>query len=493
VPQLSRSTEYPINESTSKREEIPVKRKLSLLTLMFMILSALLTACGGTTEPAAAPAASATNTTSAAAPATDATATPAPAAPAANTSPTPEPTDTAIAGRTQLKLWTHSAGNANELTVRKQEIADFNKAQSKYQVVYEAFPQASYNDSVAAASVAKSLPCILDLDQPTVANFAWSKYIQPLPLTKDQLADFNSAAVGTYKDQVYSIGQFDVALVIYARKSVLEANNIRIPTLDKPWTLDEFNKVLDTLKASGKFENAIDVGSAGTGEWWPYAYSPMLQSFGGDLVDRKTYLTADKVLNGPEAVKWGEWFQGLFKNGYANPKPVDDQGFYQGRVALWYTGSWAADDVSKKVGADALFLPTVDFGTGPKIGGASWQWGISTACPNTDGAWEFIQTLMKPENVAAISKTTGLIPTSTAAAKLTEKYAEGGPYRIFFDMAKKFAVLRPATPGYPIISSQFEKAGLAIRDGADVQNSLDDAVDAIDRDIQDHNGYGFQQ
>jgi hypothetical protein len=123
VPQLSRSTEYPINESTSKREEIPVKRKLSLLTLMFMILSALLTACGGTTEPAAAPAASATNTTSAAAPATDATATPAPAAPAANTSPTPEPTDTAIAGRTQLKLWTHSAGNANELTVHNQEIA----------------------------------------------------------------------------------------------------------------------------------------------------------------------------------------------------------------------------------------------------------------------------------------------------------------------------------------------------------------------------------
>ena len=146
------------------------------------------------------------------------------------------------------------------------------------------------------------------------------------------MADFNGAAVGTYKDQVYSIGQFDVALLIYARKSVLDANKIRIPTLDKPWTLDEFNKALDTLKASGKFENAIDVGSAGSGEWWPYAYSPLLQSFGGDLIDRKTYLTADKVLNGPEAVKWGQWFQSLFKNGYANPKPVDDQGFYQGRV-----------------------------------------------------------------------------------------------------------------------------------------------------------------
>ena len=153
-----------------------MKRKMSLLTLMVMILSALLTACGseqGGGQPAAAPT-TAAGSAATAAPATAATATPAPAAPAANTSPTPEPTDTAIAGRTQLKLWTHSAGNANELTVLKQEIADFNKSQSKYQVVYEAFPQASYNDSVAAASVAKSLPCILDLDQPTVANFAWS-------------------------------------------------------------------------------------------------------------------------------------------------------------------------------------------------------------------------------------------------------------------------------------------------------------------------------
>jgi multiple sugar transport system substrate-binding protein len=474
-----------------------MKRAIPVLTVLIMLVSLLLTACGSSDGSSAPPTAAGGATTPASGAATPAagaadTATPAPAAPAAATSPTAEPTDTAIAGRTQLKLWTHSAGNANELTVLKQEIADFNKAQGKYQVVYEAFPQASYNDSVAAASVAKSLPCILDLDQPTVANFGWSKYIQPLPLTKDQLADFNGAAVGTYKDQVYSIGQFDVALLIYARKSVLEANNIRIPTLDKPWTADEFDKILATLKASGKFENAIDVGSGGSGEWWPYAYSPMLQSFGGDLVDRKTYLTADKVLNGPEAVKWGQWFQSLFKNGYANPKPVDDQGFYQSRVGLWYTGSWAADDVTKKVGADALFLPPPDFGKGPKIGGASWQWGISTACPNTDGAWQFVQTLMKPENVAAISKATGLIPTSTSAAKLTDKYAEGGAYRIFFDMAKQFAVLRPATPGYPIISSQFEKAGLKIRDGADVQNSLDDAVDAIDRDITDHNGYGFK-
>jgi multiple sugar transport system substrate-binding protein len=501
-----------------------MKGKFIVIAIVTMLLVPLLAACGGDTgstsgsqptagataagaqptDTAAASGAQPTDTVASGAQPTDtagasgaagaqATDTPAPVAAGADTSPTPEPTDTAIAGRTQLTLWTHSAGNADELTLLKQEIADFNKSQQQYQVIYQAFPQGSYNDSIAAASVANSLPCIIDMDGPTVPNFAWSKYIIPLPDTNNTLAGFNSAALGEFQDKTYSFGQFDVALTVFARKSVLQENNIRIPTMDQPWTLDEFNKALDTLKASGKFEYPLDLNSQGTGEWWPYAYSPMLQSFGGDLIDRKTYTTAEGALNGPEAKAWGDWFQNLFKNKYANPKPADDQAFLQGRTALWYNGSWGADDVVKKYGDDALFLPPPDLGKGPKIGGASWQWGISSSCKDPDGAWQFLQVVAKPENVAQYSKLTGLIPTRQDAADMTEKYGPNGAYQIFFQMAQKFAVLRPATPGYLIISSQFEKAGQAIRDAADVQDTLDDAVDAIDRDIQDHDYYGFKK
>ncbi len=449
-----------------------MNRRLFTLLLTAMLVSSLLAACGGSpaTESPAAESSAGSESVPAA---------------AATSAPT--------TGRTQLRLWTHAAGNETELAAIRQMIADFNESQDQYEVTYEAFPQANYNDSVAAASVAGSLPCILDLDQPTVPNFAWSNYIQPLPVNQEILDDLMPTAVGTYKDEVYSLGQFDVALLIYARRSVLEKHDIRIPTLDQPWTLEEFNGVLETLKNSGEFEYPFDLNAQYTGEWWPYAYSPMLQSFGGDLIDRDTYLTAEGVLNGPEAVQWGEWFQDLFANGYANPTPADDQGFNQGRVALWYTGSWSADAVMEQVGDDALFLPTVDFGQGPKIGGASWQWGISANCDQPEGAWQFIEFLMQPDQIALMSKTTGLIPTSSKAAALTENYAEGGKYRIFFDMASRYAVLRPATPGYPTISSQFERAGLAIRDGGNVQDALDDAVDAINRDIEDNGGYGFEE
>ena len=37
------------------------------------------------------------------------------------------------------------------------------------------------------------------------------------------------------------------------------------------------------------------------GEWYTYGLSPLLQSAGGDLIDRKHHLSAVGVLNGPES------------------------------------------------------------------------------------------------------------------------------------------------------------------------------------------------
>ena len=455
------------------------KRSLWFALSALLVLSLIVSACGGATPAAEAPAA--------AAPAAAVEATAAPAA--AVETPAAAP----AAGPVTLSLWTHSAGNELELGAIQTMVDTYNASQSGAKVVIEAFPQASYNDSVAAASVAGSLPCVLDLDGPTVPNFAWSGYLAPMAITDAELEEMGiiPADVGRFNGQVYALGPFDVALLIYARQSVLEKYEIRIPTLDSPWTLDEFSTILATLQDSGEFENAIDVNAAWTGEWYSYAYSPMLQSFGGDLIDRTDYMTAEGALNGPEAVAWGEWWKGLFANGYANPTPADDQGFFQGRVALWYTGSWSANDVVTNVGDDALFLPAVDFGNGPKIGAASWQWGVSDACVDKDAAFDFVKYLLAPEQVALMSETTGLVPTTFAGAALTEKFAEGGPFRVFYDMANAYAVVRPQTPAYLAISSQFEQAAIKIRDGGNVQDALDDAVDAINRDIADNGGYGM--
>lgn len=72
----------------------------------------------------------------------------------------------------ELTLWTHNAGNKEELAVVNQIVADYN-AQGKTKIKVQAFPQASYNDAVVAAATAKKLPCILDTDAPNVPSWAF--------------------------------------------------------------------------------------------------------------------------------------------------------------------------------------------------------------------------------------------------------------------------------------------------------------------------------
>jgi multiple sugar transport system substrate-binding protein len=397
---------------------------------------------------------------------------------------------------TELGLWYHGAGNDEEKAVLTQIIDDFNASQSDYVIELEEFPQESYNESIVAAALAGDLPDIVDVDGPVMPGWAWAGYLQPLSLSEGAIDDFLPGAIGMWDGEVYSVGLWDAAIAMFARKSVLEANDIRIPTLEEPWTLEEFDGILETLQATGEYEYAFDLGMAWTGEWYPYAFSPLLQSFGGDLIDRETYLSAEGVLNGDEAVAFGEWWQSLFDRGLAPGTSQDgadrDTGFIDGKYALQWNGNWAALGALEAFGDDMLYLPAPDFGNGGKIGGASWQFAVSASSENPEGANAFIEFAIQDEYLAAFTDVLGLVPATSTAAAMTENYAEGGPLEIFFAYSNEQAMLRPPTPGYVVVALQFEKALADIANGADVLDALDAAVDAIDADIEANNGYDFE-
>ena len=56
---------------------------------------------------------------------------------------------------------------------------------------------------------------------------------------------------------MYSIGLWDAAVALYARQSTLNELGLRTPTLDNPWSKDEFMAALDAAKASGNYEYAL--------------------------------------------------------------------------------------------------------------------------------------------------------------------------------------------------------------------------------------------
>jgi len=401
----------------------------------------------------------------------------------------------AVSAQEELSLWYHGAGNEVERTILMGIIEDFNASQSDYVVSLEEFPQASYNESIVAAALAGELPDIIDVDGPVMPGWAWAEYMQPLALSEGALDDFLPGAIGVWNDEVYSVGLWDAAVAVFARKSVLEANSIRIPTLEEPWSWEEFDAALVTLQGTGEYEYALDLGTAWTGEWYPYAFSPLLQSACGDMIDRETYLSAEGVLNGEDSVAFGDWWQSLFDRELAPGTSQDgadrDTGFIDGKYALSWNGNWAALPALEAYGEDMLFLPAPDFGCGSTIGAASWQFGVSADSENPEGANAFIEFAIQDEYLAEFSNGIGLIPATATAAAMTENYAEGGPLAVFFALSSEQGLLRPPTPGYAVMALEFEKALADIANGADVQTALDAAVDAIDADIEANGGYGF--
>jgi multiple sugar transport system substrate-binding protein len=397
----------------------------------------------------------------------------------------------AAMAQTELSMWYHGAGNDVENGILNMIVSDFNASQSDWKVEVQKFPQIAYNDSVVAGALAGNLPDILDVDGPVMPNWAWSGYLQPLKIDESKIAEFLPGTKGIYNGQLYSIGLWDAAVAMVTRKSYLEELGLRTPTLEEPWTKDEFMAALEAAKASGKFEYAFDPGMAWTGEWYPYAFSPFLQSFGGDLIDRTTYATAEGFLNGEPAIEFGNWWQSLFTEGYSplTQDPADrDSGFNAGKYAFSWNGNWAALN-SLAAFDDAIFLPSPDFGHGPKIGAASWQFGVSATSEHPDGAAAFIEFALQDKYLTEFSDGIGLIPPTPASAAASINYKPGGPMEVFYGLSAGQALVRPVTPGYVVEAKVFEKAIADIANGADVTETLDAAVDEIDADIEKNNGY----
>lgn len=390
-----------------------------------------------------------------------------------------------------ITLWTHNGGNKEELAVVQSAVNAFNQENPDSAVRIEAFPQAAYNDAIAAAAVSGDLPDILDLDGPVMPNWAWAGYLAPLQLSSQLESSIIASAKGYWNDKLYSVGPYDTSLCFLGRRSALEEIGARTPSVAQPWTKEEFNEVLKGLGTLKQYKYAIDMSVADGAEWWPYAYAPMLQSFGGDLIDRRDFSTAKGFLNSPEAVAWGTWFHSLFADGLSSQTPATDgQDFLQGKVPMYYAGGWKVLQSQETFGTDeVLILPPVDFGKGAHVGGGSWQWGVSATSKKPEAANKFIEFLMQDRYLVEYSNAIGNFPSVESATPLTKNYRDGGPLSPVREIGESFALLRPATPGYKVISSIFDKAARDIVSGAGVKSTLDQAADDIDFDIKSNDGY----
>ncbi|HAF70763.1 MAG: Extracellular solute-binding protein family 1 [Acetothermia bacterium 64_32] len=398
----------------------------------------------------------------------------------------------------EITVWWHT-GKPEELEVISSQVEEFNAAQDRIRVKLVNIPEAEYTAQVRAAGLAGKLPDLLDLDGPTLANFVWNGWMIPLDeYVSDELREDllpSIIAQGTYPPdgKLYAIGVFDSGLAIWGNREYLVRAGVRIPTsVDDAWSLNEFEEALGKLAALPEVEWPLDLKlNYGAGEWFTYGFSPIIQAFGGDLINRTTW-EAQGTLDGIASVLGMTLFQHWVERGWVVPASAGDDAFYgKKKAALAWVGHWMYEPHTQGLGEDLVLIPMPKLGAGCRAvtGMGSWAWGITSTSRHPEAAWEFLEYLLRPDQILRMTAANGAVPSRRSAIAQSELYGPGGMLSVFAEQLTTIAVPRPVHPAYPVITAAFAEAVKNIVAGADVYEELHKAALKIDQDIEDNEGY----
>lgn len=393
-----------------------------------------------------------------------------------------------------ITMWTHATEQTAEYELEHAAVERFNRKQRRYRGELLPAVSRNYEDRVQSAAATGTLPCLLELDGPFLYAFARPGYLQPIDrfVPRAMRDDFLPSIIrqGTFDGRLYSLAQFDSGLALWGNRRHLNAAKVRIPTLDRPWNLAEFEQALARLAAIDGLEYAITFNVFNrSNEFYSYAYAPILQGFGGDLIDRRDFGSARGVLDGAASVAAMQHFQSWFRRGWSRAvfDHIDD--FESGRTALSWIGHWKHAPYRKALGDDLVLLPLPDFGHGIKTGSGSWTWAIGSTCPHPEGAWQLLQHLMSADEILAMTLGNGAVPARRSALARSPLHGPSGELALFAQQIEAGATVpRPAIPSYRTIRDAFAQAVAEIIDGADVAAALGRAAQVIDEEIARQGG-----
>ena len=360
-------------------------------------------------------------------------------------------------------------------------------------------PHDSYNEKVGAAVSAKTLPDLMELDAPFLANYVWSGFLQPIEpfVDKTILDDMtpSNIAQGTYviDKKLYATALIDSTVMLYIDRKRLDNLKLRIPKSPADaWTKTELEDALKALSTAPGVKWPVDLyrGYGVKTEWITYAFEPILVSSGCDLIDRSTW-KATGTLDGPACVQAVTMMAEWVKKGWVVPQSAGtNQFFAEGRPAgLAWGGFWFYAEAHAAMGDDVVALPLPKFGDKSASPNGTWIWAITKSSANPQVAGKFLSFLLKDDAYRAAERDHSAFPGLKSFTDASPLYSPGGAMHVGIEQAETTAVPRPPHPAYPTITLAFMTAIDSAFNGGDVKAALAKAAKTIDDDIDDNDGY----
>lgn len=380
----------------------------------------------------------------------------------------------------EITVWAHH-GQERENAAMRQIVARFNEVHREQGLRIEIafFPDRQYADKVSIASACRALPDVLDVDSPYVGPWAAEGVLQPLSdrvgdeLRRDLLPSLLEQ--GTYRGELYALGAYDSALVVYYNRDVIEKTGLEPPQhAADAWTWPEFVSALRRVKPYAAIPLSLHMDEP-SDEWFTYAFSPLIWSNGGRLIGADG-ATVEGVLNSDAAIKAIERWQRLFQDGLADATSTTPNPFAAGLAAFDWTGHWMLPGFEATEGLRFGVMPLPRMGSVNAFACGSWCWGLSRDCRDRQAAFEVIRWFLDPQQgIRPIVEANGAVPGRRSAFRFFPEF-ERMPRRLFREQLEQAARPRPRTAVYLSLTSTLGRALRDIALGANVKSVLDQAA-----------------
>lgn len=348
-----------------------MRKVLSNLLLVIILLSLVLSAC--TAVPAAAP------------------------APAAGA--TPAATSAAKETKTIIRVGTGDSGEG--LNPHQQIISQFEAANPDILVQLEAVAGNDYYARLLTQVAAGAAPDLMQIGDDAVPQFVDAGALVPLDsyLTGSDPLDLgiylpNLVKPGEYQGKQYMLPKDFSPLAVYYNKKLFD--QYKVPYPKDGWTWEDLLKTAQALTIDANQDGTPEVWGIQLTANWTTGFEYWVSAAGGRLIseDGKSFVG---YMDSPEVQSAVQFFADLYNKYKVAPPPADfsqwaggNPEFENGKAAMRLFGRWPQ--------ASYLKNPNLDLGiVGPPVGKVRanvlfWGgFGIAATAKNPQAAWRFLR------------------------------------------------------------------------------------------------------
>lgn len=332
---------------------------------------------------------------------------------------------------------------------------------------------------------------VMSVDVTYVSKYGSSGYLEPLDqyFTDEDKAKWDDASytAGVWDGTMYAAPENTSCQELYYNKTLLDQAGIELPENDAEHRLT-YEQVADLAKQA---QEALDPdGSKGIIGFdfqqisRIYQMNMLPNSMGGANISEDGY-SLDGVVNTEPWIKAMTWYQNLVNDGIASRGYDADQlgdMFYSGKMVFMIGGTWTRKNMTCDDEIDCTYAPCFE-GYEDKVATStgSWYFGINSQSENKDAAAEFIKYFTLGEGSDMWLEINGDVPSRLDKQdEIANDENASKDMQIAAYEAAHTAYPRAVTPVFGEYSTILNQAWEDVRNGADVEDTLNYAVEQFD-------------